>query len=54
MLYQGSFPIGGGHITAYLREKLNIDFSKEEEIISLIEFCDEIKNGKQYQKKPRQ
>lgn len=35
-------------------EKLNIDFSKEEEIISLIEFCNEIKNGKQYQKKPRQ
>ena len=32
MLYQGSFPIGGGHITAYLREKLNIDFSLAEKL----------------------
>lgn len=32
LLYQGAIPIGGGYVTAYLREKLNIDFSLAEKL----------------------
>lgn len=32
LLYQGAFPLGGGHITAYLYEKLHADFDLAERI----------------------
>lgn len=32
MLYQGAFPMGGGHVSAYLTQNLNIDFSLAEKL----------------------